>query len=553
MLTLRASDPYEFKRVCDIGETTYSIGIIKDWLRSCEKGHSRCRRERTSRLSGWRPKRLVFVGSPNSKPVPRVCLDSELPQDADITYVTLSHCWGDNSIVTLTKRNIEAFQQSLPFDELPKSFQHAIIVTQELGIEYLWIDSLCIIQDSDSDWANESATMSSIYRHSYCTIAATGFSDGTKGLFVKRDPSLLKTGQIKITAKASSYQGLPSGSYYCLDDIWLKEIVRAPLNQRGWVFQERWLSPRIVHFGGSQVFWECLDSEACEMFPVGMPAAFTTNYKKNLPSPAAEAPHPDPDLLCAWCNAVSVYSGCRLKEIEKDRLVALSGIAAMMSQMLESKYVAGIWESGLPWHLLWFIGPEPGNVNVSKRIGHAPSWSWASVDGKVKFLDPKGNIKSTVKILVANTALKDNQNFGRVSGGFLRIRGRLCQAEFKQRHMIPQTSEWMMSTHALILKSEKLRRDPTLNLVICPDVSLKNPLWSSLTIEDALGNTKFFLLFLTRTQMLVPGTDPPTHRGERAISATGNFLLGIHNTSARSYRCRQDPQTCLGLHALRGI
>jgi hypothetical protein len=166
----------------------------------------------------------------------------------------LSHCWGTTPIFRLLTGNIETLQKSLPVEHLPQTFQDAILLTRRLGIEYIWIDSLCIIQDSITDWAKESVTMGDVYKHAYCNIAATGFPDGQKGLYVKRDPQLLQLLEFRIPSGPRKNRDIPSGSYYCIDSVWENEVIDAPLNKRAWVFQERYLSPRILHFGARQLF-----------------------------------------------------------------------------------------------------------------------------------------------------------------------------------------------------------------------------------------------------------------------------------------------------------
>jgi Heterokaryon incompatibility protein (HET) len=151
-------------------------------------------------------------------------------------------------------RNLEDLERVVPVGALPKNFCDAILLPRFLDIEYLWIDSLCIIQDSDDDWAIEAANMGDVYAHSFCNIAGTASQKVAQGLFVSRDPKALQLIEIKIAKNSRANRGLPDGSYYCLEDMWENEVVKAPLLKRGWVFQERYLSPRIVHFGARQLF-----------------------------------------------------------------------------------------------------------------------------------------------------------------------------------------------------------------------------------------------------------------------------------------------------------
>ena len=137
-----------------------------------------CSRDRTDIV----PSRLIRIQHTDGRLVARLCPEEELctrPQ-----WLTLSHCWGSQPIFTLREANIEQMTSSLPIDSLPKVFQDAMNITVELGYEYLWIDSLCIIQDSSGsrDWMKECEIMDQIYGNAVCNLAATGFHDGHEGL-----------------------------------------------------------------------------------------------------------------------------------------------------------------------------------------------------------------------------------------------------------------------------------------------------------------------------------------------------------------------------------
>jgi Heterokaryon incompatibility protein (HET) len=478
-----------------------SLVSMKEWVQNCTTRHTRCQRQDYNQRPTWRPTRLIFVGKDNSTPL-QLCKGSSL--SPDVKYMTLSHRWPEESIFKLLMGNLEALEQSVPVGSLPKNFCDAILLTRFLDVEYLWIDSLCIIQDSKDDWAIEAANMGDVYAHSFCNIAGTASQNAAQGLFVSRDPKALQLIEIKIAQNSRANRGLPNGSYYCLENIWENEVVRAPLLKRGWVFQERYLSPRIVYFGARQLFWECQELEACEMFSAGVPAVFATNYKKNSPFQNAELSgqgaslsekplSQDAALLTVWCDIVSIYTGCDLT-FEIDKLVALSGIAARIRQMHDSKYLAGIWERGLPWHLLWMVDNSPVTI-TTKRIDQAPSWSWASINGKVKYVDRKGHGKSCVKILDTDTTLVGNQQFGRVSRGSIRLCGLLSAVEFKADdatlNKIDHTS------HTLILYSQTPSKNLELNFGLFPDISLEICLLASLTILEELGSRRFFLLFAT--------------------------------------------------------
>jgi Heterokaryon incompatibility protein (HET) len=174
--------------------------------------------------------------------------------ELDTQYVTLSHCWGRRPIIRLTADSQSRFELRLPFHGLPKTFKEAIIATRNLltdfNIRYIWIDSLCIIQDSRQDWQAESASMGRIYENSFLTLAATAGVDGETGLFFERNPLSLRPCEVKIDWKRAH------GSIFeCENRMgWNSSVGRSPLVQRSWVLQERLLSRRALYFTPNQLF-----------------------------------------------------------------------------------------------------------------------------------------------------------------------------------------------------------------------------------------------------------------------------------------------------------
>ena len=150
-------------------------------------------------------------------------------------YVTLSHCWGTEGVILkTTKSNLEAFKHQLP-DTLPKTFSHAIAATRKLGVGYLWIDSLCIIQDDRGDWELESAQMHQVYQNALCNLAATSSSDGQGGLFFDR-PRITR-GQVIVWSKWERESlnapevPFPESFWIVDDDVFRREVTNGPLLQ----------------------------------------------------------------------------------------------------------------------------------------------------------------------------------------------------------------------------------------------------------------------------------------------------------------------------------
>jgi hypothetical protein len=163
----------------------------------------------------------------------------------------------------LTSKSHETYSQAIPLSQLTDTFEHAVRLTYLLGYQYLWIDSLCIIQDSQEDWRKESSMMGEIYANGLLNIAATASSDGSGGLFHQpanspASPLILKS--LDESGNTEHFSCYPT-------DLWVNEVEEAPLGRRGWVIQERILSPRVVHFASTQIFWDCCQEKGAELLP----------------------------------------------------------------------------------------------------------------------------------------------------------------------------------------------------------------------------------------------------------------------------------------------
>jgi hypothetical protein len=271
----------------------------------------------------------------------------------------------------LTKNNIDALHQRVPIDVLCKTFQDAIIVTQALGLEYLWIDSLCIIQDDEHDWDQESATMADVYGNAVVNIAATNAIDGSAGLFVERST---------VRASRQIVRTNTNISYTIRDRLLARRYLdRTPLSRRAWAFQERYLAKRTIHFTAEQIFCECRYHIVCESFPTGLEdksgkTTFPTRVIRDSPN--------------EWRKIVEFYSWALLTAA-KDKLVALSGVARQFQAKNRDQYCAGLWRNTLELDLCWRIDrtyPDQPPIQNSALQYRAPTWSWACTDSPTTYV-----------------------------------------------------------------------------------------------------------------------------------------------------------------------
>ncbi|KAI9688712.1 MAG: hypothetical protein M1822_001069 [Bathelium mastoideum] len=403
--------------------------LIESLLDQCVKHHKQCK---ASFQRDWYPKRLIDVGTYDDESV-RLVITEDTAVDG--VYLTLSHCWGGANILKLTKESVDSMTKRIKIADLPKTFDDAISITRRLGIKYLWIDSLCIIQDSDLDWTTQSAQMDKVYSNSFCNVAAAGAKDSTQGLWFKRLPEVVRPGGITAT-----WSGLERGQYFLVHRFfWQSLIKNAPLSKRGWVLQERYLAPRVVHFGRRQIAWECLESKACETFPSSVPdyASGNETHSKSaevktlvaadltrLPGAAVTAQSVARWYL-VWERIVEAYTRAQLT-FSSDKLIVLSGLASRMQQELKYSYMAGLWRPHMPLCLLWECR---NNLELSYRLHpyRAPSWSWASIEGEVAFRSASGEPEAS--FIDGNVDLFDKNLTGNVVGGFVRLHGLLVLVE----------------------------------------------------------------------------------------------------------------------------
>ncbi|KAK0724522.1 heterokaryon incompatibility protein-domain-containing protein [Lasiosphaeris hirsuta] len=350
------------------------------WMDACQKGHPSCKPAQAEG-SSFKPTRLLLVSE--SPDLIYLRERDEIPDD--VPYATLSHCWGKVVLGTLLTTNLEDRRNGIAISSLVKTFQDAIEVTRRLNVNYIWIDCLCIIQDSREDWQKESLVMESVYGNSYCDIAATASADGRGGLFRERDIRAVQPCVVSI-----GMGGAKQDHYLGDFDSWWRAFESSPLNVRAWVLQERLLSPRVLHFDKDQLLWECNELVACERHPLGL----------SPPLPAAESPRifridagrsptrsRNSDIYKIWAPVIHAYSSCAITK-DTDRLVALHGIATKVQSVLGCRYVSGLWERGLESQLAWNVVKPKSAHRPAEHV--APSWSWASVVGEVN-LFPRGS------------------------------------------------------------------------------------------------------------------------------------------------------------------
>ena len=354
--------------------TSSSLFAVNFWTAECASYHEACNALKSKTFA--LPTRLVYVGDPDAKTRPKLCLSEDLPPGTK--YATLSHCWGQRKYETLTKSSYLAMLRLIEIDEMGPIFRDIMTITTSFGMSYIWIDALCIIQDSLEDWLAESTRMAEVFQNAFINFGATAAADGWGRLFPSR--AILDVDPCRLV---TSWDDLPSMFLSCYDsDLWERNILQAPLMQRAWVFQEHMLTPRMVHFANGQLFWQCVQLKACETFPDLLTAPMNTSMgfpTETLKTKVLTDAQSATFWLASYCNVVTEYTKCNLTYPEKDKLVAFSAIARRFKPA--ECYLAGLWREHLKHQICWHVF-DPRNEGDTQMY-RAPSWSWASVNGAV--------------------------------------------------------------------------------------------------------------------------------------------------------------------------
>ncbi|KAM0801878.1 heterokaryon incompatibility protein-domain-containing protein [Usnea florida] len=359
----------------------------------------------------------------NHTPTLRVIeTSSQLP---DIRYyMTLSYCWGNCLFPTLRINNEQRLKDGIPFETLPKAFQDAIYIAEWFQIDYLWIDSLCIVQDSHDDWIRESCKMKDIYRNSVLTVAASRATDPSKGCFTDRNLEFVEPIKVCVSNETKEYMAM-------IDSHSLEQAIHdSPLSKRAWAFQERLLSSRVLHFGNNQMLWECNEMFACETCPGGfqseMQEVSSSAAKGQLMSGHADF------LYDFWRPIVKSYSKGALTKFS-DKCLAISGIAEEAQSLYGGKYIAGLWRENIACQLLWeVLNPDRDRLFPHKRPRTyvAPSWSWLSVDGPIIFGHEGLRYNFLEKVDIRVKLLNKNP-FGTIKSGWIKARGWLTTVQWR--------------------------------------------------------------------------------------------------------------------------
>jgi Heterokaryon incompatibility protein (HET) len=340
-------------------------------MKDCEDNHATCRAPNTK----FMPSRVIDVGSQGTSDV--ICLVEPKVYDP---YIALSYCWGTTkrSWLVTTKENIKDHRRSIPLNRLPWTLFNAINFTRRLGIRYIWIDSLCIVQDDKIDWTTEAAKMSHVYFHATLVISANSTPDCTIPSFHRQ---LYGSRPCQATFR-------PRFGFEPCNEVYVRSSsianhrnlgrVNRPRDSRGWCFQETVLARRELQLTTFEMQWTCAEIEKCECLerhptPIpGLLKALKASSRLYFKQPTNEHPNAE-ELYKIWRIITLLYTQ-RAFTNQSDKLVAISSLAHVIKGALkeahgiEETYLAGLWKGDLARGLLWCIDFQV--ETMGQRRGH---------------------------------------------------------------------------------------------------------------------------------------------------------------------------------------
>ncbi|RGP81005.1 hypothetical protein FLONG3_794 [Fusarium longipes] len=334
--------------------------VASQWIRACETHHSECYKQSSPPEDARMPTRLLDLGDTSSKSWRIYQNPTHVP------YAALSHRWTHETPTLLTS-NHQSYCTFQPDSVLPQNYRDVVSICRAIPIRYLWIDSLCIIQDDDgSEFRQEASFMMNIYQNAVLTLticwefpASFGQPDSVSRqdeyVFVEH----VATGELRI------------------------DVDNAPINHRAWVLQERCLSRRLLYLGNEQLYWECDGCVGSETSP---------GYIKEVGRRQSVRDLSGHQRVEHWSSTIRKYTACDLS-FEQDRLIAIAGLAKLIASKTGDHYLAGIWLEFWTQDLLWEPARGPnaklrpdsnqGNAVKSKSTMVKPSWSWLGFSGAV--------------------------------------------------------------------------------------------------------------------------------------------------------------------------
>ncbi|KAF6804926.1 HET domain-containing protein [Colletotrichum musicola] len=420
-------------------------------LEACRTKHRGCRSQETAYV----PLRLIQIS--RDKEGFNIRLQSRDSLRKAESYAALSYCWEGDQPYKTTQGSVQAYSQVIPWGKIGRTIQDAIDVAYNLGIYYLWVDSLCIVQDDKDELDREIPHMPQIYNQAEVTIVASQARSAAEGFLIDTRLEDISNTVAPIRIKSPYFTGDLKAIAVDLEHYFYQ-----PTEKRGWCFQEKWLSRRVLEFETTAVRWSCGSTIEILSLPLVSEPSMTTleetkqrgrllsSHDPGYPTSAKasyEYPVTFRSLPAFWDWVVTRYS-YRKHSIAGDRAIAVSGLAKVFHGKLKSAYAAGLWEDFLPLELLWQRDLfDPDGLQPRYGIYQGPSWSWTSYSEITDFQNclmarRNDRFENRLQFLEVKTTLASEMNvFGAVTSGTLTVKGRVKKARLLRPEVSLDTRE----------------------------------------------------------------------------------------------------------------
>ncbi|KAL5321356.1 hypothetical protein ACEPPN_009312 [Leptodophora sp. 'Broadleaf-Isolate-01'] len=431
------------------------------------------------------PTRLLYLGSLE---MPALRIYKTKATDS-FQYTALSHRWGlGPDFFCTNQKNLKEYEESISFDNLPNTFKNAVETTRKLSVQYLWIDSLCIIQkseDDDGDFATEALRMEDVFSSAYCILAASSAMGPKDGFLVPRKNN-----------DSLTFEMGGQTVYVCrFTDDFDSHVLQGPLSERGWVMQERALARRTIFFTDRQTYFECGEGVRCETLTKMENKLISFLGDPNFPSKIAiENTGSDRgERIRLYEDFYRQYSRLDFTRWT-DRPIAISGLQKRLLRDLEIEGGFGVFDDGrslLQRSLLWKRAEDVSTLEkvllLSGEPIAVPSWSWMGYKNAIDYLDlPLGAVDWTPDEIVSPWAgetktseINDGQNVGQlkaIARGF--TVGKDHETEFRIFYDMAKPSEAGAKTLKCVVMGRAVAKTPVEEtthyvLVIAP-ISMSN-------------------------------------------------------------------------------
>jgi hypothetical protein len=401
--------------------------LVTNWVQKCTETHNTA--SCADNTASWLLTRLIDIGvGSDSREARLITTEGLCP--VDHPYVTLSHMAKDQ-FEGLLRANIDDWMKSLPIKDMPEHFNAATLVADKLGFRYIWIDDICINQDCEADQRNEVSKRGQVFQH--CSMNMT--ADTAESFLRILDP---KYGHGSQPAGGDTTT-LPTAIVPA--NIWSAEMVCSPIGRDASFFQDQLFAPRRLHFGKTEIYWQCPELKACETFPEGLPAQLLQNpandtmiekISRQAQMPSKSTPtNMRPQSRCnirlswrvAWHQIINQYSQCTSTS-PSNRLSHVAGIAREFEVLSGDKYIVGLWQGSLINDLLWYTD---GKARQRSNNYLTPSWSWTSIESVIKYLLPASLYGNFVKILDVEAGTSIHSSTENTSQGTIKLDGYLLK------------------------------------------------------------------------------------------------------------------------------